>query len=155
MKKIAELIYGEYLKDFDVVTAKRVMINNEDGEIRILFREKETRKPFPNLVSNGYLNQLEVVDNPAAGCAVYLQFERRRWIDPETKEGYHNSYNLKISGTKVTQRFGFFLKEKDRREIDEFLMFFPLLRPTVEEALVVVQKPSVGVRKPCYKRIFT
>lgn len=137
MEELIKLLYGGYLENFELEGAKKIE-RGEDGEIRIRFRERKDCCPQKNLVENGYLNSLEVIDNPAGGCAVYLEFERRRWRDPVNGKDWYNQYELKIPGTKVTPRFGAFLKAKSRREIDEFLMFFPLLRPAVEEALGVV-----------------
>ncbi len=153
MEKLANLVYGKYLEDFDLIKAEEIQ-RGEEMAIRIEFRERTNKVPYKGLTQNGYCRPIEIIDSPIASCATYLVFHRRRWKDPKTGNHLVNQYNLTIKGTKLTQRFGFFLKEKDRDEIDEFLMLFPLLRSTIKEAMEVVQKSSIGIRKPWHKRIF-
>jgi hypothetical protein len=138
MEELVEILYGNYLKDFDLVEAKKKE-EKENETIHLKFREKENRVPRKGLIQNGYCRSIEVIDTPAGGCATYLHFYRRRWSDPVDQQNHVNRYeNLRIEGTKITPKFGVFLKGKDRREIDEFLLLFPLLRLEVEKALAVV-----------------
>ena len=153
MEKLAKLVYGKYLNDFKLTKAEEIP-RGEETEIRIEFREKKDKAPYKGLIQNGYCRPIEIIDSPIASCATFLVFYRRRWKDPNTGKHVVNQYDLTIEGTKLTKRFGFFLKEKDRDEIDEFLLLFPLLRPAIEEALEVVQKSSIWVRESWYKRIF-
>ncbi len=148
MEELAKLHYGEYLKYFELEKIERHKRNNPkdfEDEVRILFVEKENQKPTDNLVQNGYYNAIELIDYPAGGLATYLVFRRRRWKNAETGEDFGNKYEIRFPGTKITKRFGLFLKEKDRNKVYQLLSAVPYLHDKIKEDLLVVQKSSLRV----------
>ena len=156
MDKLAELHYGEYMKWFSLEEIDRKHLGCEEGyedELVIIFKEKDTQMPKPGMVKNGYLNPLEMIDHPAASLKTYVKFYRQRWKDPTTGEELMNQYDLRFPGTKLTKRFGLFLKMADRAKIDELFFRCPFLPDLIKEDLVVVQKSSIRVREPWYKRL--
>jgi hypothetical protein len=79
-------------------------------------------------VLNGFMNPLEILDFPFHGKPMYLQFHRRRWMDPLTRKSFTNTYELHEEGMKATEEFGIFLKGIPRRERDQLLSSWPDLR---------------------------
>lgn len=105
------LIPAEILLDFDVQKI-------EDSEAYLiieLVEKKESISKFisnGNLVSNGYLNPVELQHFPMNGKKCILRLIRRRWKDKGSSSGdYFNTYSYAVTGTKVTPSFGSFLKE--------------------------------------------
>jgi hypothetical protein len=148
MEELAKLHYKEYLKDFNLEKIEK----KEKGkakeyldEIKIIFKEKEERVPIKGLVQNGYYNPIEIIDFPVGGLATYLVFYRRRWKDLETREEYRNTYEIRFPGTKITRRFGLFLKGEDRDKVYQLLSAVPYLHDKIEEDILVVQKSSIRI----------
>lgn len=163
MKKLMErILTKEWLEWFEIgeIHEKENGEEPEENALIVELREKENQMPrgLPTgvkLESKGFCDPLELVDHPMGGHPTYIRFYRRRWRDVETKKEYHNHYDLRFPGTKLTHRFANFLKEKDRKgKIDEFFFFQPHLRNLIQEDLRVVQKSFVGVRGPWYARMF-
>jgi hypothetical protein len=105
------LIPAEILLDFEVQ-------NIEDSEYLLvieLLEKKESISKFSlneNLVSNGFLNALELQHFPINGKRCVLRLLRRRWKDKGSSSGnYFNTYSYAVIGTKLTPSFGAFLKE--------------------------------------------
>lgn len=90
------------------------------------------------LIQNGFMNMVEVLDYPLRGKPTYLRFVRRRWKDKNNKNSYANEYEFHIRGAKVTKEFGLFLKELDRRELHEFFVAWPDIRYIREEDFPLV-----------------
>jgi hypothetical protein len=108
------LIPNEILIDFDVQkiedTATFLIIE--------LVEKKESISKFQSnedLVSNGFMNPLELQHFPMNGKKCILRLIRRRWKDKGSTSGnYFNTYSYGVTGIKVTPSFGAFLKEIGR-----------------------------------------
>lgn len=85
------------------------------------------------VVLNGFMNSVEIIDFPFRGKPMYLSFTRRRWKEKGTEESYHNEYTFHPVGMKATEEFGAFLKGLDRIERSEFFNVWPNLRHIREE----------------------
>lgn len=161
-KLIEQILTKEWLESFEIggIVEKESGGDREENELVVELREKKSQIPpeIPrsvNFESKGFCDPLELVDHPIGGHPTYIRFYRRRWRDKETKKEYHNHYDLRFPGTKLTHRFANFLKEEDRKgKISKFRLFYPDLWNLVKEDFRVVQKSSIGVRKLWYKRIF-
>lgn len=92
------------------------------------------------VILNGYMNPVEIIDFPFQGKLVYLKFYRRRWREKGRQESYHNSYEFHRPGMKTTDAFGDFLKGLNREEFDEFCSVWSGVRDFWEEDIRVVQK---------------
>lgn len=96
----------------------------EEKEWILILREKEVLFPKElegkEVVLNGYMNPVEVVDFPFQGKLVYMKFYRRRWKEKGKEESFSNEYIFHRPGMKTTNAFGDFLKGLDRKEFDEF-----------------------------------
>ena len=77
---------------------------------------------------NGYMDPIEIIDFPLRGKLMYITFLRRRWKKKGENESYFNTYTFHRPGMKTTNEFGDFLKELDRKEFDELLRVWPVLR---------------------------
>ena len=98
------------LKDF-------VLTKVEEQEELLIFTLIESEQKIPScengirLVQNGYLNALEIQNFPIQGKQCVFRLIRRRWKEsPATKTTYDNKYSYAVEGTKVTPKFGDFLK---------------------------------------------
>ena len=103
----------------EVILQKRYQENFElerfycDGKSwRAVLKEKKERIPNElknkNVVSNGYLKKIEIMDFPLKGAPVIFEFHRRRWKEKgskNAKKSYHNTYILHPKGIKCTQEF--------------------------------------------------
>ena len=142
---IAERIAGKKLYKVDLKTVERMLIDDDyksNFSVRDI-REKsqewiielEERKELvpavlkgKDVVFNGFMNMVEIIDHPFKGKMVYLRFYRRKWKERGKKESYSNEYKLHPEGMKATPKFGNFLKELTRQERDEFFCAFPDIR---------------------------
>ncbi len=148
MEALAELHYGEYLEFFNLEKIETKKLGRPEefkDESVIIFREKDQKQPNQSLIKNGYLNPLELIDYPVSGKAVYLKFYRRRWKDSETGREQSNEYTFQFPGTKLTKRFGLFLKDEDRDKVHQLLSALPYFQDKIEEDIRVVQKSSVRI----------
>jgi len=113
-------------------------IEELDNEWRVTLTEKENCIPEElhgkDVVLNGYLPILELVDFPLRGKLLYLHFVRRRWKEAGGTVSYQNpDYQFHPEGAKVTYDFGNFLKGLTRDEFDEFCLVWPSVRDCWEE----------------------
>jgi len=163
MEKLLErILTREWLECFEIGEVKETILGKypEENELMIELREKKERIPtdIPDgarLESKGFCDPLELIDHPLGGQPTYIKFYRRRWRCIESKQEYHNHYDLRFPGTKLTHRFANFLKAKDRKgEIAEFFDLQPHLWDLIQEDLPVVQITYVRIRSPWHKRIF-
>ena len=148
MEELAKLHYGEYLKWFEIENIEKLKKGapgDFEDEVKIILTEREDQKPRSDLVQNGYYNPIELIDFPAGGLATYLVFRRRRWKDSTTETDFGNKYEIRFPGTKLTKRFGLFLKEEDRNKVHQLLCSVPYLQDFIEEDLLVVQKSSLRI----------
>ena len=102
------------------------------------------------IVLNGYKDQLELVHVPIGRKICYLRLKRRRWRISETKETFHNTYNLHPRGLKCTHEFGDFLKGIGRRTRGKFFTAWEGLRHVREKDFSVVSnlKRVLRITKP-------
>lgn len=106
-----QLIPQEILNSFDVVSID----DSKEDELIISLVEKETLIPESDydLVSNGYLKEVELSHFPANGRQCFLRLKRKRWKikgNPGS-QSFYNSYSYTFERTKATKEFGAFLKE--------------------------------------------
>lgn len=104
------VIPEEILRDF--VLSK---IEEEDAILTLTLVESADRLPLSEsgkeLVQNGYQNAIEIQSFPIMGKQCILRLIRRRWKEKSTNTGeYCNKYSYTVKGTKVTPKFGDFLK---------------------------------------------
>ncbi len=104
------VIAEEILNDF-VLTK----ISEDDAVLTLTLIESDQRIPCCGngikLVQNGYQNAVEIQSFPIMGKQCILRLIRRRWKEESSTKGdYHNSYSYVVEGTKVTPKFGDFLK---------------------------------------------
>ena len=124
MEKIIELILKkEWIESFEItnVEEKKGREGKFEDEVIIELKERASQIPqnIPShikLESKGYCSPIEVIDHPIGGMATYLKFYKRRWRDKTTGEEFSNTYEIRFPGTKITKRFGLFLKGEDRAE---------------------------------------
>ena len=119
------------------------IIEKEKEVIFILVEKKELIPEVlkgKEVVMNGYLDPVEIIDFPARGKLVYLKFQRRRWKEQGKDESYHNTYSFHRKGMKTTDEFGDFLKALDRKALDEFLGAWSGVRDCWEKDLLLVSE---------------
>jgi hypothetical protein len=108
------LIPSEILIDFDVQKIE----DTEEILIIDLVEKKSAVSKFQSdkdLVSNGFMNPLELQHFPMNGKKCILRLLRRRWKGKGSSSvTYFNTYSYAVIGTKVTPSFGAFLKEIGR-----------------------------------------
>ena len=109
------LVPNRYLEFFRV---QKVLENEREMIIELV--EKDDLIPFEaegkEVVLNGYMEKIEIIDRPVKDKLLFLHFYRRRWKEPGKSESYHNSYTLHDTGMKATRELGDFLKEYTGRE---------------------------------------
>lgn len=106
---ISLLIPAIILESFEVQN-----IEDSDSLLLIVMIEKQERiSNFgSDLVSNGFMNPIELQHFPMNGKKCLLKLVRRRWKEKNNpSSSYQNSYFFAQKGTKVTPEFGAFLKE--------------------------------------------
>ena len=112
-------------------------IEERPNEWRVVMTEKTEMIPpalaRKEVVLDGYLDPLELVDFPLRGKLLYVSFIRRRWKETGTIVGHHNVYDFHPEGAKVTHDFGNFLKGLTRDEFNEFCFVWPGVRNCWEE----------------------
>jgi hypothetical protein len=109
------LVPNRYLEFFRV---QKVLENEREMIIELV--EKDDLIPFEaedkEVVLNGYMEKIEIIDRPVKDKMLFLNFYRRRWKEPGKSKSYHNSYTLHDTGMKATRELGDFLKEYTGRE---------------------------------------
>lgn len=133
----AMLIPTQWQKYFGLSELQQYPSMADLQEWRMQLVEKEECIPKQlegkEVVLNGFLNSVEIVDFPFRGKPMYLNFTRRRWKEKGTEVSYHNEYTFHPVGMKATEEFGAFLKGLDRVERSEFFNVWPNLRHIREE----------------------
>ena len=105
------LIPKEIMSDFSITKVEEM---NELLVIELVEKKEKILNfdQHATLVLNGYLNPIEIQNFPVTGKVCILKLIRRRWKVQGTKEvNFFNDYSYTIEGTKVTPKFGAFLKE--------------------------------------------
>jgi hypothetical protein len=99
----------EYLTNFEPQH-----ISNKPDCWMIELIEKEDKIPEAlkdkEVVSDGYLNPVDILTHAFSLKKIYLRFYRRRWKEKGTTQGYFNHYEL-YKDMKTTREFRDFLKE--------------------------------------------
>ena len=65
-----------------------------------------------SLISNGFTEPTLINDFPIRDRKVVLHIRRRRWLDAEGHNVVLNVYNLATKGTRYSEEFAAFLKER-------------------------------------------
>lgn len=99
---------------------------------------KEIKNEFS--VLNGYFKPLELMAFPARGKPVYIKILRRKWKKQGGRESFFNTYDLHYPGVKAIKPLADFLKELDRKSLDEFYDSWPMYRDLWEEDTSLVQR---------------
>ena len=102
---------------FDVVRIDEEALPQEKvyrgGILHIYLDELDNRtKEQESLISNGFTEPTLINDFPIRDRKVVLHIRRRRWIDAEGHNVVLNVYNLATKGTRYSEEFAAFLKER-------------------------------------------
>lgn len=121
---LATVLPKYWLEFFDITGIKE---KKREWQITLVEKEELVPKKLrgKNVVSDGYMNPVEIEDYPMRGKLTYLKFFRRRWKEKGGTEGFFNEYDFHPEGMKATKEFGSFLKELDREESDFFFSNWP------------------------------
>ena len=71
-----------------------------------------TARKLKSLRPNGFTEPTLVNDFPIRDHKVVLHIRRRRWLDDTGKNVVLNVYNLAVTGTRYSEEFAAFLKER-------------------------------------------
>ncbi len=116
----------------------------KNNELNLILVEKSKLVPSKlagkDVVLNGYLPRVEVIDYPFRDKPMYISFIRRRWKEKGTSKSYYNDYEFHLEGMKTTHEFGAFLKELNREELAEFFNAWGNLRYIRQKDFQVVQR---------------
>lgn len=102
---------------FDLVRIEEEPSPKEDvytgGILHIYLDEMDNRtEGCRELRPNGFTEPTLVNDFPIRDHKVVLHIRRRRWLDSEGKNVVLNVYNLAVTGTRYSEEFAAFLKER-------------------------------------------
>ena len=83
------------------------------GVLHIYLDELDNRtEGQQQLRPNGFTEPTLVSDFPIRDKKTILHIRRRRWVDEEGKNVILNVYNLVVTGTRYSEEFAAFLKER-------------------------------------------
>ncbi len=83
------------------------------GILHIYLDEQDNRtKAQSSLSANGFTEATLINDFPIRDRKVVLHVRRRRWLDAEGHNVVLNVYNLATQGTRYSEEFAAFLKER-------------------------------------------
>ena len=102
---------------FDVVRIDEEPLPQEKvyrgGILHIYLDELDNRsKEQGALIPNGFTEPTLINDFPIRDRKVVLHIRRRRWQDAEGHNVVLNVYNLAVTGTRYSEEFAAFLKER-------------------------------------------
>ena len=102
---------------FDVVRIDEEPLPQEKvyrgGILHIYLDEQDNRtKAQSSLSANGFTEATLINDFPIRDRKVVLHVRRRRWLDAEGHNVVLNVYNLATQGTRYSEEFAAFLKER-------------------------------------------
>ncbi len=105
------------LEFFDVVRIDEEPLPQEKvyrgGILHIYLDELDNRsKAQQDLSPNGFTEPTLINDFPIRDRKVVLHIRRRRWLDKEGHNVVLNVYNLATKGTRYSEEFAAFLKER-------------------------------------------
>ena len=102
---------------FDIVRVNEESRPDEEvytgGVLHIHLDEQDNRTADQqSLRANGFTEATLVNDFPIRDHKVVLHIRRRRWLDEEGKNVVLNVYKLAVTGTRYSEEFAAFLKER-------------------------------------------
>lgn len=102
---------------FDIVRVNEEPRPEEEvytgGVLHIHLDEQDNRTADQqSLRANGFTEATLVNDFPIRDRKVVLHVRRRRWLDAEGKNVVLNVYKLAVTGTRYSEEFAAFLKER-------------------------------------------
>ena len=102
---------------FDVMRINEESLPKEKvyrgGILHIYLDELDNRtKEQQSLSPNGFTEPTLINDFPIRNRKVVLHIRRRRWLDAEGRNIVLNVYNLATKGTRYSEEFAAFLKER-------------------------------------------
>lgn len=102
---------------FDIVRVNEEPRSEEEvytgGVLHIHLDEQDNRTADQqSLRANGFTEATLVNDFPIRDRKVVLHVRRRRWLDAEGKNVVLNVYKLAVTGTRYSEEFAAFLKER-------------------------------------------
>ena len=102
---------------FDIVRVNEEPRPDEEvytgGVLHIHLDEQDNRTADQqSLRANGFTEATLVNDFPIRDHKVVLHIRRRRWLDEEGKNVVLNVYKLAVTGTRYSEEFAAFLKER-------------------------------------------
>ena len=111
------LLPNGMLDFFDVVKVDEEASPKEKvytgGILHIYLDELDNRtEAQQSLRPNGFTEPTLVNDFPIRDHKVVLHIRRRRWLDDTGKNVVLNVYNLAVTGTRYSEEFAVFLKER-------------------------------------------
>lgn len=144
---IAKLVLPEeFLISFDLSS-----VDSTSNEIRIILTEKEDIIPkelsnivwwdYSKVVLDWYCRPIELMDFPIRDRSTFITLKKRRWklskdeweFNLYKDKSFTNEYSLHFPWMKTTKKFGLFLKELTREELNELLDSFPVYKDLFKE----------------------
>ena len=105
------LSYFDIVKIDEDTTVKHKVYTG--GVLHIYLDELDNRsKEQGALIPNGFTEPTLINDFPIRDRKVVLHIRRRRWQDAEGHNVILNVYNLVVTGTRYSEEFAAFLKER-------------------------------------------
>ena len=104
----------DYLTWFDLYEVK-----NKPTCYELILHEKETQVPEAirlenDVVLDGFCDSISILSQSFSLKRIYLVVKRRRWKRAGSDTHYSNSYDLHVTGAKLTHPMAAFLKECHR-----------------------------------------
>lgn len=110
--KISEFV-GMFFSDFISEWFDITNVEQSQSQYDVYLDEK---KIIPDglqgrdIIAYGFTYASVIQDFPIRGKSVYLHIRRRKWLDRTDKTIHSRQYDLKASGTQLTEEFVAFLK---------------------------------------------
>lgn len=126
-------------------------IDSNKKEVKITLTEKKDLIPKElidivwwdesKVVLDWYCRSIELMDFPMRERVTFLILKKRKWkLKTEIwinnlywDKSFSNEYSLNFPWMKTTKKFGLFLKELTREELDELLNSFPVYKNLFKE----------------------
>ena len=107
----------------------------EEG-YKLTATERKEKRPQElegkEVVLNGFLDPITLIDHPFKSELMYIEIRRRRWKEAGQTESFSNRYDLNPKGCKLTRGFGDFLKGLTECERSELFSTVKGLEPIWE-----------------------
>lgn len=137
------LIPEEFREAFEIY---ELVEKDEEWNLNLVEKKDQIPKKLKgkDVVLNGYLKKVEIVDFPFKGKIMYIRFYRRRWKERGSKNPHNNEYKFHKEGMKATNAFGDFLKEITGQERSRFFRTWNHIRHIRQEDCEMV---SDGIKR--------